>query len=60
MKSKFLWLTGLTVVIAGSFINGVFLIPRDIGGLAREGMRLVILSGLGLFIFGLIRSIKRR
>ncbi len=60
MKSKStLWLIGLAIVIGGSFINGVFLIPRDIGGLARELTRLVILFGIGLLIYGLIHLKKK-
>lgn len=55
---KKLWIIGLTVVLAGSFINGL-LIRNDIGGLPRESMRLLILIGIGIFIFGIIKRFKK-
>lgn len=59
MKTKSLWAIGLIVVLAGSFINGL-LIHYGIGGLPREGMRLVILIGIFVFLFGLIQSFRKK
>lgn len=59
MDSKKLWPIGLIVVVVGSFINGL-LIRNDIGGLPREGMRLIVLIGIGIFIFGLFKALKKK
>lgn len=58
MKSKNLWVIGLIVVLVGSLLNGI-LIRGGIGGVIRELMRLVILAGVFLLIFGLIRRSKK-
>lgn len=57
MNSKSFWLIGLVIVIVGSLINGQ-LIVHNIGGLLRELMRLAILSGIAVFIFGIIKAVK--
>lgn len=53
-----LWKIGLLTVIIGGLINAI-LIKNEIGGIIRELMRLFILSGIGLFIFGLLQLKKR-
>ena len=55
---KNLWLIGLIVVLVASFINGL-LIRNDISGLPREGMRLIILIGIGVLIFGIFKALKK-
>ena len=55
---KNLWLAGLIVILIGAFINGL-LIRNNITGLPREGMRLIILIGIGVFIFGIFKTIKK-
>jgi len=59
MTKKKLWILGLGLVVAGAFINGL-LIRNDITGLPREGMRLIVLIGIGVFIFGIFKTIKKR
>ncbi len=54
-----LWQVGLIVFILGGLVNAV-LIRAGIGGLLRELMRLVILSGLGIFIFGLVKNFQKK
>jgi len=49
---------GLLIVILGGLINAI-LIQNNIGGLLRELMRLVILSGFGMLIVGLVKSIGK-
>lgn len=50
-----LWQVGLIIVLVGSLTNGL-LVSFNIGGLVREGMRLVIIIGMGLLVFGLIKK----
>jgi hypothetical protein len=52
-----LWQIGLIVFIAGGAINAV-LINLGVGGIPRELVRLSIIVGLGLLIFGLIKRKK--
>jgi len=59
MNSKSLWLIGLVIIIAASFVNGL-LIQNAVGGIAREGMRLIILIGIGIFVFGVIKAVKKQ
>jgi len=59
MKTKSFWLIGLIVVLAGSFINGL-LTHYGIGGIPREGMRLVVLIGVFVFLFGLIQAFRKK
>ena len=54
-----LWQVGLIVFILGGLVIAV-LIRAGIGGLLRELMRLVILSGLGIFIFGLVKNFQKK
>jgi len=54
-----LWLIGLAIVLVASFINGIF-IRQEIGGLAREAMRFVILAGIALFGYGLIQKFRKK
>ena len=54
-----LWQVGLLLVISGSCVNGL-LVTRGIHGLSREGMRLLILTGIVLFIVGLVKSKKNK
>lgn len=58
MNSKFLWLVGLAIVGA-SFLNGL-LVQNDVGGIAREGLRVIILIGIGIFVFGIIKAVKKQ
>lgn len=59
MTSKILTIVGIVVILFASFINGL-LVEHNVGGLAREGMRLLILAGIVIFVFGLIRSKKAK
>lgn len=52
-----LWKVGLLAVIIGGLINAI-LIQNEIGGIMREFMRLVVLSGVGMFIFGIFKVIN--
>jgi len=54
-----LWHLGLLIVLLASLLNGL-LVQYQIGGLLREFMRLLILTGLALFCFGLIQSFRRK
>ncbi len=49
-----LWQKGLLVFLIGGIINAV-LIKYGVGGIVRELMRLVILAGLGIMIYGFIK-----
>lgn len=55
---KKLWLVGLIVVLVGSFINGL-LVRNDIVGILHEGVRLLTLIGIGMFVIGIIKVIKK-
>lgn len=54
-----LWQIGLIVIFGGACVNGLF-VNMGVGGLLREAMRLVIFVGLGIFIFGLVRSFQKK
>ena len=54
-----LWHLGLLLVLLASLLNGL-LIQYQITGLLREFMRLLILTGLVLFLLGLIQSFRRK
>ena len=54
-----LWKIGILTVILGGLINAI-LIQNHIGGFPREGMRLVILIGVFVFLFGSIRAFRRK
>ena len=58
MLKNNLWLIGLAMVVVASFVNGIF-IRQEVSGLAREAMRLIILIGIGIFGFGLIKTLKK-
>jgi hypothetical protein len=58
MMQKILLPLGLVFLIGGSFVNGLF-VKYNIGGYTREGMRLIILSGILLKIIGLILKNKK-
>lgn len=57
MKHR-LWVIGLLIFICGGVINGQ-LITHHIGGLLREGMRLIILIGLAIFFYGLFLKFQK-
>ena len=57
MKTR-LWPIGLLVIILASFINGQ-LIAHHVGGMLRELTRLMILIGLGIFLYGLFLKFKK-
>jgi hypothetical protein len=59
MTSKSLWLIGLVLVLAASFLNGI-LISQNIGGLLRESARFVILIGIFILALGLILQFKKK
>jgi len=58
MKTNSIWIIGLIIVLFASCINGIF-VQNDVGGLLREGMRLFILTGVAIFIFGIVKAIKK-
>ena len=51
-----LWKIGLLTFILGGLLNAV-LIKNEIGGIVRELIRLIILTGVALFIGGIARKI---
>ena len=53
-----LWQIGLIIFIAGGVLNAI-LINLEVGGLFRELTRLLILSGLVIFVIGLITRKKK-
>jgi hypothetical protein len=59
MTSKQLLLVGALTVVLASFINGV-LVTYNVGGIAREGMRVIILIGIGILAFGIIRRSSKK
>ncbi|HNV86830.1 MAG TPA: hypothetical protein PKL97_07720 [Candidatus Omnitrophota bacterium] len=54
-----LWKMGIFTVVIGGLINAI-LIQNHIGGFPREGMRLVILIGIFVFLFGLIQAFRKK
>lgn len=52
-----LWQKGLLTILIGGLINAA-LIKYEIAGVIRELMRLVILAGFGVLVFGLIKRNK--
>ena len=59
MNSKSLWLYGLILIVVASLVNGL-LMSQGIGSIVRELARLSILIGVGLFIFGIIRNLRKQ
>jgi len=49
------WQWGLILVVGVGLVNGL-LVSNNIGGVIRELMRLAILVGFGLLLYGLIRK----
>lgn len=53
-----LWQIGLLIVIFGGLLNAI-LIQNNIGGLVRELMRLVILTGFGILIVSAFKVVAK-
>ncbi len=54
-----LWKIGLLSVIIGGLLNAI-LIQNDIGGILRELMRFVILSGFAILLVGIFKSFTKK
>lgn len=54
-----LWQIGLLIFIVGGIINSI-LVHYSIGGPIRELMRLSVLVGLALFVWGLFKRKKKK
>lgn len=53
-----IWKIGLIIFVLAGLSNAV-LIKYSIGGILREGMRLMILTGIAVFVIGLIKISRK-